>query len=98
MGEKSKFTYTLRANSDGTTYHDLPANTEIRREAIFLFSEQEVALEFGQTIHDQLVGNQDYIDCNIVLNISYRTDTGLYMVAYTVTADSKTDPELNIKF
>lgn len=32
-------------------------------------STEEEKLRIGNKIHNQLVGNKDYIDCNIVLNI-----------------------------
>lgn len=33
----------------------------------------------GTTIHDQLVGNQDYIDCNIILNIDNGNDIFIWV-------------------
>lgn len=52
-------------------------------------------------IHSQLVGNQDYIDSNIVLNddLHIVDDTIVGMIiTYTVYEESKTNPKLNIKF
>lgn len=29
-------------------------------------------MEIGNHIHEQLVGNKDYVDCNIILNVDER--------------------------
>lgn len=36
-------------------------------------------MEVGNSIHHQLVGNQDYIDNNIVLNIDTDNEVNLYI-------------------
>ena len=36
-------------------------------------------MRIGESIHDQLVGNDDYIDSNIVLNIDSKNEVNLYV-------------------
>lgn len=36
-------------------------------------------LRIGNSIHRQLVGNKDYIDCNIILNIDIKNEVNLYI-------------------
>ena len=33
----------------------------------------------ANSIHQQLVGNKDYIDCNIILNIDDKNEVNLYI-------------------
>jgi len=40
----------------------------LKRQYIFRFNSDEEARDFSIIIHNQLVGNQDYIDNNIVIN------------------------------
>lgn len=41
----------------------------IKRFIEITCTNDEDKVEIGKKIHDQLVGNQDYIDCSIILNI-----------------------------
>lgn len=53
--------------------------------------------EVAKKIHKQLVGNQDYIDCNIVLNMSSdRADETENEVHLYICDDAKTNPEIKI--
>lgn len=51
------------------------------------------------SIYEQIAGNEDYVDCNIVLNddvIVNGNDIIGDVVTYTVYEESKTNPTLNI--
>lgn len=39
----------------------------------------EEKMRIGNSIHDQLVGNSDYIDSNIILNIDDENEVNLYI-------------------
>ena len=53
---------------------------------------QEDCLLVGTKIHEQLVGNEDYINCHIVLNLDYKTNVvGLY-----IDKEVKEIPQLTI--
>lgn len=39
----------------------------------------EEKMRIGNSIHDQLVGNSDYIDSNIILNIDDENEVNLYV-------------------
>ena len=36
-------------------------------------------MRIANSIHQQLVGNKDYIDCNIILNDYYENEINLYI-------------------
>lgn len=44
-------------------------NNKTKYELTIKTLNNEEKLKVGESIHEQLVGNQDYIDCNIILNI-----------------------------
>lgn len=56
----------------------------------FIMDSEEEKMELGKKIHEELVGNQDYIDCKIVLNI----DDPL-TVKLSVMEDAKELPDLD---
>ena len=41
--------------------------------------DEKEQLRIGNSIHRQLVGNKDYIDCNIILNIDVENEVNLYI-------------------
>lgn len=41
--------------------------------------DEKEQLRIGNSIHRQLVGNKDYIDCNIILNIDIGNEVNLYI-------------------
>lgn len=93
--QKQRRTWTFRASTD---YGELPKNTEFRRQIILMYADKADAYKMGNAIHEQLAGNKDYVENRIILNIDYRTEDGLYMVAYAVMADSESDPVINLEF
>lgn len=52
----------------------------------------EEKMRIGSSIHEQLVGNKDYIDSNIVLNIDDENEVNLY-----VFKECENIPEITIK-
>ena len=40
---------------------------------------EEEKMRIGNSIHEQLVGNKDYIDSNIILNIDNKNEVNLYV-------------------
>lgn len=50
-----------------------------RIEIKIITNTEEEKMEVGNYIHKQLVGNQDYIDCNIILNIDNPCTVSLYV-------------------
>lgn len=57
----------------------------------------EEEFRIADSIHNQLVGNKDYIDCNIILNMSKdRNDNTENQVNLYVFNDSNTDIEISI--
>ena len=40
---------------------------------------EEEKMRLGKSIHEQLVGNKDYIDSNIILNIDNKNEVNLYV-------------------
>ena len=40
---------------------------------------EEEKMRIGNSIHEQLVGNKDYIDSNIILNIDNENEVNLYV-------------------
>lgn len=55
-------------------------------------STEQEKLEVGTKIHNQLVGNDDYINTRILLNM----DDDDNVVTLTIFEDSKTMPEITI--
>lgn len=42
-------------------------------------TDEKEQMRIGNSIHHQLVGNKDYIDCNIILNIDDENEVNLYI-------------------
>ena len=42
-------------------------------------TDEKEQMRVGNSIHHQLVGNNDYIDCNIILNIDDENELNLYI-------------------
>ena len=55
-------------------------------------STEQEKLEVGTKIHNQLMGNDDYINTRILLNM----DNNENIVTLTIFEDSKTVPEIKI--
>jgi hypothetical protein len=69
----------------------------LRKLIIIKTNSHEEEYEVCKKIHEQLVGNQDYIDCNIVLNMSSdRVDETENEVHLYIFDDAKANPEIKI--
>ena len=69
----------------------------IRKIIIVKTNSHEEEWEVCKKIHEQLVGNQDYIDCGIVLNMSSdRGDGTENEVHLYIFDDAKSNPEIKI--
>lgn len=69
----------------------------LRKLIIIKTNSHEEEYEVAKKIHEQLVGNQDYIDCNIVLNMSSdRADETENEVHLYIYDDAKSNPEIKI--
>ena len=42
-------------------------------------TDEKEQMRVSNSIHHQLVGNKDYIDCNIILNDYYENEINLYV-------------------
>lgn len=72
-------------------------DSQLRRQIIIKTASPEEEFRIAEKIHNQLVGNQDYIDCNIVLNISaYRRDDTKNEVHVYIFDESESDPIITI--
>lgn len=70
---------------------------DLRRLIVVKTQSKEEELQIGEKIHNQLIGNQDYIDCRIVLNLSSDRDDGTENeVRLYIFNDSISDPEITI--
>ena len=70
----------------------------IRRQIIIKTQDNEEEYKIANKIHEQLAGNQDYIDSRIVLNMAndrLDDDTKNEVHLY-IFNDSETDPEIKI--
>lgn len=72
-------------------------NKEIRKMIIVKTQSREEEYKVLSKIHEQLVGNQDYIDSRIVLNDSSTrrdgTENEIHLIIFN---NSETDPEISI--
>ena len=69
----------------------------IKKLIIIKTNSHEEEYEVVKKIHEQLVGNQDYIDCRIVLNMSSdRVDETENEVHLYIYEDVETNPEIRI--
>lgn len=72
---------------------------ELRRQIFIKCTKPEYELAVGKIIHEQLRGNQDYIDNNIILNLSrdrYDKDTENELHIYLLK-ECKSIPDIEIK-
>ena len=70
----------------------------LRRQIIIKTASEEEEGRIAEKIHDQLVGNKDYINCRIILNMSgdrLDDDTKNEVHVY-IFNDSESDPEIVI--
>lgn len=70
----------------------------LRRQIIIKTNTQEEEYRIAEKIHNQLVGNEDYVECRIILNMSadrIDDDTENEVHVY-IFNDSETDPEIII--
>ena len=69
------------------------------RQIIIKCADKDEMLKIKEQVHYQLVGNQDYIDCNIVLNGSDdRLDETENEIHIYIFSECESVPELKIKF
>lgn len=52
---------------------------KLKKEIIITVKNEKEQMRIANSIHHQLVGNQDYIDSNIVLNIDENNTVRLYI-------------------
>lgn len=64
----------------------------LKRE-IRIYCDKSEKMDVGEKIHNQLVGNQDYVDCNIILNCD-RPD--LDYVTVLIFEECENIPEITI--
>lgn len=69
----------------------------IKKIIIIKTNSHEEEYEVAKKIHEQLVGNEDYIDCRIVLNMSSdRADETENEVHLYIFEDAESNPEIRI--
>lgn len=51
----------------------------LKREITIKVNDEKEQLRIGNSIHEQLVGNKDYIDSNIILNIDEENIIKIYI-------------------
>lgn len=72
-------------------------DSQLRRQIIIKTASEEEEFRIAEKIHEQLVGNQDYIDCNIILNMSAdRLDGTVNEVHVYIFDESESDPAITI--
>ena len=77
--------------------NDLMKNAEIRRLIRINTNSKEEEFKVMENIHKQLMGNEDYVECRIVLNdSSTRNDGTENEVHIYIFKDSISDPEIKI--
>lgn len=54
-------------------------DSTLKREIVITVKSEEEQMEIANSIHHQLVGNRDYKDSNIVLNIDKDNTVRLYI-------------------
>lgn len=75
---------------------------DLRRQIIIKTASHEEEYRIAEKIHNQLAGNEDYVECRIVLNMSAdrkitdKDDDTENEVHVYIFNDSKTDPEITI--
>ena len=54
-------------------------NKNLKMHIIIKTVNEEEKMRIGNSIHDQMVGNKDYIDNNIILNIDEVNEVNVYI-------------------
>ena len=54
-------------------------DNNFKMQIIIITNDNKEKMRIANSIHNQLVGNKDYIDCNIVLNDYYENEINLYI-------------------
>ena len=52
---------------------------DFKMHIIIITNDNKEKMRIANLIHNQLVGNKDYIDCNIILNDYYENEINLYV-------------------
>ena len=52
---------------------------DFKMHIIIITNDNKEKVRIANLIHNQLVGNKDYIDCNIILNDYYENEINLYV-------------------
>ena len=52
---------------------------DFKMHIIIITNDNKEKMRIANLIHCQLVGNKDYIDCNIILNDYYENEINLYV-------------------
>ena len=54
-------------------------DNDFKMQIIIITNDNKEKRRISNLIHNQLVGNKDYIDCNIILNDYYENEINLYI-------------------
>ena len=54
-------------------------DNDFKMHIIIITNDNKEKVRIANLIHNQLVGNKDYIDCNIILNDYYENEINLYV-------------------
>lgn len=54
-------------------------DNDFKMHIIIITNDNKEKMRIANLIHNQLVGNKDYIDCNIILNDYYENEINLYI-------------------
>ena len=54
-------------------------DNDFKMHVIIITNDDKEKRRISNLIHNQLVGNKDYIDCNIILNDYYENEINLYI-------------------
>ena len=52
---------------------------DFKMHIIIITNDNKEKMRIANLIHNQLVGNKDYINCNIILNDYYENEINLYV-------------------
>ena len=52
---------------------------DLKMHIIIRTNDEKEKMRIGRAIHYQLVGNRDYTDCNIILNVYNENEVNLYI-------------------
>lgn len=71
---------------------------KLKRQIIIKANSAEEEFEIANSIHEQLVGNSDYIDCRIILNLSAdRRDGTTNEVHLDIFEDATTEVDITVR-